>query len=141
MLVLGALACTVIFVGFVYVFNYGYALSVVLIAIAIAVRDPSLASGLVGAIALAFGARMLAFTHARYGAPGYAGNVARQARADATMPLPVRIMLWLFVSTLMGFELMPLYYVARSGAILPRDVAGAQLGAEGRVHVAVADRQ
>lgn len=141
MLILGHLACSIIFVSFIYVFNYGYGLSLALVGIALLWLMPSAAAVLVGALAVAFGLRMLAFTHARYGAASYAANFARQQQASAAMPLPGKLMLWVFVSWLMSFELMALYFVASAGELTGWVVAGSLLMLAGLVVEGLADRQ
>lgn len=141
MLVLGHLACTVIFVSFVYVFNYGYGLSLAFIGAALLALMPSPAAALVGGLATVFGLRMAWFTHARYQAASYAANHARQKEASRAMPLPAKLPLWIMVSWLMSFEPMALYFVARSGELTGWVMAGSAIMLAGLLLEAVADAQ
>jgi steroid 5-alpha reductase family enzyme len=133
--------CAVIFVNFVYVFNYGYALSMLVISLALLALMPSLAAALVAGSSALFGLRLLQFTHARYRGQAYAGNLERQRKASAAMPLPVKIFLWIAVSWLMGFQAMPVYFVAVSGTLTGWVIAGTALMLVGLVVEALADVQ
>jgi steroid 5-alpha reductase family enzyme len=141
MLLLGHLCCLVIFIQFIYVFNYGYGLALAVIGLALLVLLPSLAAALVAVPAVAFGLRMISFTHQRYQAGSYAESLQRQNAASEAMPLPAKVMLWVFVSWLMSFELMPLFYVAQHGVLTPWVMGGALLMMAGLTIEAVADRQ
>ncbi len=141
MLIMGHLACTIIFVSFVYVFNYGYGMALALIGAALLVLLPSVPAALVGAVAIAFGLRMLRFSHARYQSVSYAANFERQRQANSALPLPARLIMWICVSWLMSFELMPLYFVARAAQLTPWVMAGAALMGIGLVAETVADQQ
>jgi steroid 5-alpha reductase family enzyme len=141
MLAVGHLCCLVIFVSFIYVFNYGYGLSLAVVGLALLALMPSPAAALVGVPAVAFGLRMVAFTHRRYAAASYAGNAARQNQANSATPLPVKLMLWVFVSWLMSFELMSLFFVARGGEVTAWVIAGALLMIAGLIIESVADSQ
>lgn len=138
---LGFLCCAVIFIGFIYVFNYGYGLSVSAVAIALMVAEPGPATTVLALPALAFGLRMVWFTHGRYAAASFARNYERQRTASAMLPAPVRVMLWLMVSTLMGFELMAVYLAGRVGVVTPWVVAGAVVMVVGLVLETVTDAQ
>ena len=144
MLILGHLACLIIFVSFIYVFNYGYGLALALIGTALLALMPSAQAALIGGIAIAFGLRILRFTYTRYRAGSYSGHVERQQQANTTTPLPVKLVVWIFVSWLMAFELMPLYFVARSTdgePWAPWATAGGLLMLLGLVAEAIADNQ
>ncbi len=141
MLGLAHAVCAVIFVQLIFVFNYGYALSMMLIGAVVIALMPSGAATLAGGIAAAFGLRLLVFTHARYRAVSYAASVARQKQASKAMPVVAKGLLWIAVSTLMGFQLMPAYFIARSGALTAWVLAGAAVMATGLVIETLADRQ
>jgi steroid 5-alpha reductase family enzyme len=141
MLLLAHLCCLIIFVNFIHVFNYGYGLALTVNGLAVLWLMPSLASAVVALPAVAFGLRMIAFTHRRYQAASYAENVARQNQASSSMPLPAKVMLWIFVSWLMGFELMAVFFVAGGAAMTSWVIAGALLMVAGLSIEAVADSQ
>jgi len=141
MLLLGHLSCSIIFVSFIYVFNYGYGLSVTFIGIALLVLMPSLATAVVSLTAVAFGLRLTRFTHLRYQSASYAASHERQKQASAALPQPVRLMLWVFVSWLMSFELMAVYFVARSGELTGAVTTGAAVMLAGLLVEAIADQQ
>jgi steroid 5-alpha reductase family enzyme len=133
--------CAVIFVNFVYVFNYGYALTKALNGLVLLALMPSLPAALVAGLSALFGLRLLQFTHARYRGAAYANNLARQRQANAAMPAPVKIFLWIAVSWLMAFQAMPAYFVARNGSMSGWVVVGAALMLVGLVVETLADHQ
>lgn len=135
------LLCAVIFVNFVYVFNYGYGLTKLVQSLLLLALMPSLPAVLVCGLGALFGLRLLQFTHARYRSSGYAGSLERQRRADAAMPKPVKLILWIFVSWLMAFQAMPAWFVARSGQLDGWVLAGAAVMLAGLLVEALADLQ
>jgi steroid 5-alpha reductase family enzyme len=134
-------SCTVVFVIFVYVFSYGYGLSMIATGMYLAGTMPSAAAVTIAVLAAAFGLRLCWFVHARYQTAAYAGNKARGAEAHAAMPAPVKVYLWIAVSTLMTFEAMPMYRIAVSGVLNGWVLAGAAIMAFGLWLETVADQQ
>lgn len=141
MLGLAHAVCAVIFIQFIYVFNYGYALSMAVISAVLLALMPSAGAGLVAGLAAAFGLRLLGFTHARYRAVSYAANVGRQKQASSAMPMPAKVLLWIAVSSLMGFQVMPVFFVARSGELTGSVLGGAAVMAAGLAIETLADQQ
>lgn len=139
MLVLSHLLCAVIFLNFVYVFNYGYGLTKMVISLVLLGLMPSLPALLVAGLAALFGLRLLQFTHARYHSAGYAANLERQRRVSTTMPTPVKVFMWIAVSWLMAFEVMPVFFVARSAQLTGWVLVGAAVMLLGLVLEALAD--
>jgi steroid 5-alpha reductase family enzyme len=133
--------CLVIFLQFAWVFNYGYGLSVLACALALMALHPTPAGLLTGAIAALFGLRMLQFTHTRYTRSAYSTSGGRKHRQAPAVPVPFRIMMWVFVSWLMAGELMALAFIARDGALTPWVLAGAALMLAGLLMETVADQQ
>lgn len=141
LLAVGHGVCLVIFVRFVHVFTYGYSVSMLLGALAVAALAPTPAGLAVAVPAALFGLRLTHFVRQRNGSASYAASVARQVAADASIPLPFRVFMWLSVSWLMAFELMPLWFVARSGEPTAGVLAGAAVMLAGLAIEAVADAQ
>lgn len=141
MLGLAHLACGVVFVKFAYLFSYGYALSMVVVHLAVLAQKPSPAAALVAGLGAAYGLRLWQFVHARYRHPSYAAIRARGDQADATMPLPARLFLWIAVSWLMTYMGMAAYRVAEAGTLNAWVLAGAAIMALGLGLETVADRQ
>jgi steroid 5-alpha reductase family enzyme len=141
MLGLAHLACAVIFINFAYVFSYGYAISMLIVHAAILVLKPSLAAALIAGLGAAYGARLWRFTHVRYRSAAYGWIKARGDKADATLPLALRLYLWIAVSWLMTFTAMSAWRVSESGVLTPWVMAGALVMAAGLVLEAVADQQ
>ena len=116
MLAVAHVACLIVFVNFVYVFNYGYAMSVAAINAIIMISRPSLASFVVGGVSLIYGLRLWYFVYARNRAASYGGIRDRIAAADAKTPLPLKIMIWILCSWLMAFHAMTTYFAATNYA-------------------------
>ena len=142
MLGTAALCCAIVFADFTSIFNYGYALTMTLLPLEVLIlRDLSTASLLVGVIVILFGLRLLAFTQRRRTAESFAGGRAAARAVNDNVPTPVRVMLFVFVTTLMTFTGIPVYLVAVDGETTPWVVAGAVLMAVGLLYEAVADEQ
>lgn len=134
-------SCTVVFVIFVYVFSYGYGLSMIAISLYLAAVMPSAAAVTVAVLSAAFGLRLGVFVYARYRTAAYAGNKLRGAEAHAGMPAPVKVYLWIAVSTLMTFQAMPLYRIASAGIMTGWVIGGTVIIALGLLLETVADQQ
>lgn len=141
MLGLGHLGCAIIFANFVYVFTYGYAVSMVIVNLGVMAWRPVPAVLLVAGLGLAYGLRLLWFVHARYGSPSYRGNRERADKANANVPLPLRLFMWVSCGWLMAFVAMPAWVVAATGTLTPGILAGAGVMLAGVLLEAVADQQ
>lgn len=138
---IGHAICLVIFYRFVHVFTYGYSVTLVTGALAVLAMAPGPAAVVVVVPAILFGLRLTWFIWNRNRSASYAASLQRQVEADAKVVLPFRIFMWLSVSWLMGFELMPLLFRAQDGAITPAVVAGAAVMLAGLVIEGLADAQ
>ena len=116
MLAVAHVACLIVFVNFVYVFNYGYAISVAAINAIIMITRPNLASLVVGGVSLLYGLRLWYFVYARNRAASYGGTRDKIAATDAKTPLPLKIMIWILCSWLMAFHAMTTYFAATNAA-------------------------
>lgn len=141
LLAVGHAACLVIFLRFVHVFTYGYSVAMVAGAAAVWALAPGPAALAVCLPAALFGLRLTYFVWRRNGSASYAPSIRRQVESDAAVPLPLRLFMWLSVSWLTAFEMMPLLFVARSGALTAGVLAGAAIMLAGLVVEAVADAQ
>lgn len=141
MLGLAHLGCAVVFINFAYLFSYGYAISMLIVHLAILALKPSLAAALIAGLGAAYGARLWRFIHLRYRAGSYGWIKARGDKADATLPLPLRLYLWIAVSWLMTFTAMSAWRVAESGVLTPWIVAGALIMLAGLLLETVSDQQ
>jgi steroid 5-alpha reductase family enzyme len=141
MLGLAFLGCSVIFINFAYVFSYGYAISMLIIHVAILTLRPSLAAALIAGLGAAYGARLWRFTHVRYRNATYGQIKARGDKADATLPVALRLYLWVAVSWLMTFTTMSAWRVSESGVLTPWVAGGALIMLVGLLLETVADQQ
>lgn len=133
--------CLVVFVNFVLVFSVGYAVSALLLnlTVLIAVGHPVGALVVGGALAV-YGLRLLLFTLARLRHPAFAGRKAGTAAAHASLPVAIKVLLWLQTATLFTFQALTTYALARGEVGLTPVVAlGAGLIVLGLVLEAVAD--
>lgn len=141
MLGLAHLGCAIIFANFVYVFTYGYAVSMVVVNLGIMAWRPVPTVLLIAGLGLAYGLRLLWFVHTRYGSPSYRGNRERADKANANVPLPLRLFMWISCGWLMAFVAMPAWVVAATGGLTPGILAGAGVMLAGLLLEAVADQQ
>lgn len=143
MLGLAHLACAIIFRNFVHVFNYGYGISMVLVNSAVMLWRPVPAVLLIGGLGMLYGLRLLWFVYARYRGASYGNMKASSERANAGVPAPFRVFMWISCSWLMAFVAMPAWVVAgEPGTGLATGViAGAALMLAGLLLEAVADAQ
>ncbi|MBN8280112.1 MAG: DUF1295 domain-containing protein [Gammaproteobacteria bacterium] len=140
MLGLAHVACAIIFANFALVFSYGYAFSMLLVNGALMAWRPEPAVLLVGGVGMLYGLRLLAFVHTRYRSEGYATTRARGEKANASVPVPLRLFMWVSCGWLMAFQGMPAWLAGLAG-VSPGLVAGAALALAGLVLEAVADSQ
>ncbi len=141
MLGLAHLGCAVVFINFAYLFSYGYAISMLIIHLAILALKPSLAAALIAGLAAVYGARLWRFVHLRYRGASYGRIKSRGDKADATLPMALRLYLWIAVSWLMTFTAMTAWRVSESGVLTPWIVAGALMMLGGLLLETVADQQ
>ncbi|MCB1596706.1 MAG: DUF1295 domain-containing protein [Gammaproteobacteria bacterium] len=141
MLGLAHLGCAVVFINFAYLFSYGYALSMLIVHLAILALRPSLAAALIAGLAAIYGARLWRFVHVRYRGASYRRIKVRGDTADATLPVALRLYLWIAVSWLMTFTAMTAWRVSESGVLTPWIVAGALIMLAGLLLETVADQQ
>lgn len=137
------LVCLVVFVNFVWVFNIGYAASTLLLnlTVLLVVGRPS-AALVVGAVLALYGLRLLLFSLGRLRHPSFAGRRAGARAAHGSLPIAVKVVVWLQTATLFTFHAMTTYALARGDvALTPLVAAGAALMMVGLVIEAVADRQ
>ena len=114
-LVISHLVCTIIFVNFTSVFNYGYsAVMAVVPVVYAAYYSPSLAASVFLAISVLYGARLASFTWRRNRSESFTGRRKRSARGPATLPFPVVVIIWLFLSSLTFFITFNAWVVAAS---------------------------
>lgn len=141
MLGLAHLCCAVVFINFAYIFSYGYAISMLIVHATILLLKPSLAAALIAGLGAAYGARLWRFTHVRYRNSSYGPIRARGDKADATLPVALRLYLWIAVSWLMTFTAMSAWRVSESGVLTPWVAGGALVMLAGLLLEAVADQQ
>jgi steroid 5-alpha reductase family enzyme len=137
------LACAIIFSNFVYVFSYGYGISMALVNLLVMAWRPVPAVLLAGGLGVAYGIRLVWFVYARYQSQGYAPTRNRGEVADASVPLPLRLFMWISCGWLMAFVAMPVWLAATatSGRITAGLAAGASLMLAGLLLEAIADQQ
>lgn len=141
MLGLAHLGCAVVFINFAYLFSFGYAFSMLIIHLAILALKPSLPAALIAGLGAAYGAHLWRFVHVRYRGASYGRIKARGDKADTTLPLALRLYLWIAVSWLMTFTAMTAWRVSESGVLTPWIAAGALTMLAGRLFETVADQQ
>ena len=141
MLGLSMLGCAIIFANFVYVFSYGYGISMVIVNLAVMAWRPVPAALLIGGLGVAYGLRLTGFVYARYNSGGYASTRAKGERANAGVPLALRLFMWLFCGWLMASVAMPTWLAAGAGGITAGIAAGASLMLTGLLLEAAADQQ
>jgi steroid 5-alpha reductase family enzyme len=134
-------ACTIVFRNFVQVFSYGYGASLAVASLYVLWVKPSLAAMLICGLGVAYGIRLCWFVYRRDVGESYASRRVASEKGTARIPLAARIGIWVPVSTLMAFEAMPAWVVARDGALSPALMTGAIIMAAGLVLEAIADGQ
>lgn len=139
---IAAICCLLVFRNFVWVFSYSYALSVGLINALLLVRQGvSAGSALISGLLVAYGVRLFAFVLTRYRSAAYGTRREFLAEAHRQLPAPVKVILFVSVTTLMTFHSLSPYLVAREEAFGPLIVTGGVLLAVGLLLEAVADAQ
>lgn len=135
--------CAIVFVNFVWVFNFGYAAAaVVLNATVLGLEGPSPAALLVGGVLVLYGIRLFAFALRRLRHPSFAARAAGVRSAHRTLPMPIKVLLWLQTSTLFTFHALTTYTLAATDAAISVWVAiGAAVMASGLGLETIADLQ
>ena len=142
MLVTAAVIIAIVFVDFVSVFSFGYALCMVALPIVIlAVRGITTAGLLVCGRSVLYGLRLLAFIVQRRRSVSYAPSRARERTRHTMVPAPIKVLMFVMVTTLMTFEAMSPYVVASDGTTSPVLYIGVALMVVGLVLETVADEQ
>jgi steroid 5-alpha reductase family enzyme len=107
--------CTIIFYHFIYIFNYGYAVTMIVLPMFYGLSNtPSIESISVLLLVLLYGARLLGFTWRRYHSDSYAERAKRATEAGKRIPAPIKVITWLFTSSLMFFISFNSWIVASS---------------------------
>ena len=134
-MVLSHIICMVIFYHFVYVFNYGYSVIMVVLPILFGFAYPSSFPALVViAVSVLYGLRLGSFSWQRYHDASFAERTKRQALVDSSVPLPVKVITWLFTSALMFCIAFNVWVVAASESVAPLVWAGVALMVAGPDH-------
>lgn len=133
--------CTIVFKDFVQIFSYGYGASLLAASLWVLAMRPTPAALLICGLGAAFGMRLCSFVYRRNGAASFASRRVRSTAATAAIPLRARIGTWVPVSTLMLFEAMPGYFIARDGTTTAAVVLGALVMGAGLLLEATADQQ
>ena len=112
------LICTIIFYHFIYVFNYGYAVTMIVMPLLYGLsNNPSFPSICILALVILYGSRLLGFTWRRYHSDSYAERARQATEAGKAIPVPIKVITWLFTSSLMFFISFNSWVVASSGHI------------------------
>jgi steroid 5-alpha reductase family enzyme len=141
MLAVAATACLLVFVRFMQIFSYSYALSAIGNGLLIFALRPSVAAGLLAAVAILYGIRMSVFIWRRNQSASFAPQVAEGNARDQAMPMGVKVMLWHLCTWLFAYHLMAVYFVAERGKLTIGVLIGALVMLAGVVLEAVADAQ
>jgi steroid 5-alpha reductase family enzyme len=117
-LLLAHLICLIIFFYFIYVFNYGYSVAMIVLPLVFGFSYEPLFPALVAlSVTILYGLRLGSFTWMRYHSESYAERAARAAATTNAIPLPVKVITWLFMGSFMFFLLFNLWVVVASSAI------------------------
>ena len=142
MLGLATFLTAIIFIDFVSVFNIGYATCMIALPVLIlAVRGVTLAGALVGGLTFLYGVRLLAFVVQRRRSTSYAAARVGEKMADKNLPSPIKVLLFVLVTSLQTFEAMPTYVAASVGETSTILYVGAALMLVGLVVETIADQQ
>jgi steroid 5-alpha reductase family enzyme len=139
-----AAACTlVVFVNFALVFSLGYTSAVLVLnlLVLILVGAPPGAL-LIGGLLIAYALRLGSFVVRRMRHPSYAGRAAGLRAAHTSVPLPIKILLWVQTTTLFTFHALATWTLASADASIGAPVlVGAVLLVLGIGIEATADAQ
>ena len=142
MLGTAAAATAIVFVDFVSVFSFGYATCMIVLPVEIViVRGATTASVVVGGLAAFYGLRLWAFAWRRRRSASYAPSRAGEAMARSHVPMALKVLLFVLVTSLMTFESMSPYVVATKGDTTTWVVIGAAVMVGGLLIEIVADEQ
>jgi steroid 5-alpha reductase family enzyme len=136
------LICLMIFYHFVYVFNYGYAMTMIVLPAWYGLSyDLTSPARVVLALAVLYGLRLMSFTWLRYRSDSYAERAQRATKASQAIPLPGKLVIWLFASMIMFFLSFNTWVVASSNVIHAAAWPAIMLMAAGLALEAIADDQ
>jgi len=142
LLAVTAAITAIVFWEFASVFSFGYALCLVVSpALVLAVRGITTASVVVCGLLIVFGLRLLLFSLRRRHAASAATMQEHMKRANSAVPTPLKVVVFVFVTTLQTFEVMPAYVVGTDGRTTPWLWVGGALMLVGLVVETVADEQ
>ena len=131
-----------VFRNFVYIFTYTYSLAVLLInVLLLATMQPDAAATVVCIAAILYGARLSVFVWQRSDRETYAGNRDRVWAAHRAMPGFVKVILWLFSSSLFLYVGITCWFVVNAHASNTMTWVGAILMLLGFVMEWLADHQ
>ena len=137
-----AVITSIVFIEFASVFSFGYALCMIVLPAEVLIfRDVDTASLLVSGLAILYGVRLFFFVLQRRRATSFAAAQRASAAAGDHVPTPLKVMLFVFVTTLQTFQAMPAYVVGDDGELTTWVYAGAAVMAIGLVLESVADWQ
>ena len=141
MLAVGATACLLVFVRFVYIFNFSYALCAILNGGLIWVARPSNVTAVIGIAAILYGLRLFWFTWTRTRSQSYAPRMQNVVAVDREMPAPGKIILWFTCTWLMTFHLMAMWLAAERAQMSLGIIVGAATMLVGTALEGIADWQ
>jgi steroid 5-alpha reductase family enzyme len=139
-----AAVCTfVVFVNFALVFSLGYTSAVVALnlLVLVLVGAPP-AALLIGGLLIAYAVRLGSFVVRRMRHDSYAGRAAGLRAAHGSVPMPIKVLLWVQTTTLFTFHAFATWTLASADAQIGGPVlVGAALLVLGIVIEATADAQ
>ena len=134
--------CAIIFYHFMYVFNFGYAALMIVMPLVYALpASPSLAASVFLAVPILYGIRLGLFTWHRYRSESYADRAKQSLNKANAIPLPLVVVIWLFVSSLMFFVMFNAWIVASSDHVNVTVWLATVVMAIGLAIETIADRQ
>lgn len=134
-------ACTIVFIDFVQIFSYGYGASLAFASLCVLAARPTLAAALICGPGVAYGLRLFYFVYRRDRGASFAKRRIGSSAATAGIPLAARVGTWVPVGTLMTFEAMPAYFIARAGTVTATITIGVLVMGAGLLLETIADHQ
>ena len=141
MLIVAALCCVLVFKSFVYIFNFSYGLACVLNGALLALWFGNTASLLLGGAMVIYGMRLFLFTLFRVRSDSYAPRVENIEKADAAMPIGVKMALLVQCSFLYCFHLFAIYVAGQGGVVTRTILVGVAVILAGTLIEGLADAQ
>jgi len=147
LLIAAAVLCSVGFIKFVYFMSVGYGLAVAGIGVSIFViglvrGDLTVATGVLCLLCVVYGFRLGGYLAIRE-IKSAAYRKTLESQTEKPIPLPVKIVMWLFLSVLYVIQTSPIWYRESTAPAEPVGIAwvGAAVMALGICIEALADRQ